>query len=282
MMYRAKFKSGLLLLLIAVSIVLLFTVGCTSGTTKTQENGFAVSGSSRLVVNSQNGNVEVIAGAGNEVVVKALLKNADKVEYELKQVGDTITVDVKVDKTWWLFSDGGADITITAPAKTDVAIETSNGYVELHGLEGSGSVKTSNGLIVLDSLKGEFDASTSNGRIECGSMQGSLKLRTSNGKVEVSNMEGTVDAETSNGSVLFSGNMTAGGDNRLITSNGSVYVEFQGISSLVLDVETSNGEVYCDLSLVDTVNKKGRLVGTIGAGESDLYIRTSNGDVGIK
>jgi len=284
MRFHSGFHSILLAVaVLAISVVLLITAGgCTLGPTETRYDSFDVSGASRLVVSSENGNIEVNAGSGNEVLVQATLKDAPRVKYEVGQVGDTITVDVEISKRWWFGSGGGVDLTITVPPVTEVDLETSNGFIELHGLEGSGSLRTSNGKLVLDSLKGEFEGRTSNGRIEADSVEGVVTLRTSNGKVDLREVEGEFNIETSNGSISFDGNMTAGGSNRLVTSNGSVVADLGGIPSVVLDAETSNGDVTCELPIMATVTRDERLVGKIGDGGADLYIRTSNGDVTIK
>jgi DUF4097 and DUF4098 domain-containing protein YvlB len=59
-------------------------------------------------------------------------------------------------------------------------------------------------------------------------------------------------------------------------------VELQGKPSVVLDAETSNGKVTSELPILATVTSKERLVGKIGEGEAELYIRTSNGDITIR
>jgi DUF4097 and DUF4098 domain-containing protein YvlB len=76
--------------------------------------------------------------------------------------------------------------------------------------------------------------------------------------------------------------MTAGTRSRLVTSNGKVDVELLGTPSVSLDAKTSNGVVTCELVITATLNKESHIVGTIGAGEAELYIRTSNGDVTIR
>jgi Toastrack DUF4097 len=281
--HRSRPSLGLLVAVtLAIVILLSATTACSPGPTETRENSFTVTGSSKIVVNSVNGNIEVSAGPGNEVLVQATLRDAPRIKYDVSQMGNTITVDVQTSKQWGIFGSAGVDVSITAPAKTDVVLNTSNGFIALHGLEGSGSLKSSNGKIVLDNVKGSFDGGTSNGRIEATTVEGSVILKTSNGKIDLRDVHGEFDIESSNGGVSFSGNMTAGGSNRLVTSNGDVLVELQGEPGVVLDAETSNGEVSSDLPIAATVTRKERLVGKIGDGEADLYIRTSNGDITIR
>ncbi len=238
--------------------------GCDDETIEIRDNSFTVGDSPRVVARTSNGAITVNVGSDNEVRVEATLRVPDKIEYSVKQEGDTITIEARA-------KDGGswkgcmmAEIVVTAPANTDVDLRTSNGAVELTGIEGTGSIETSNGRIELIDVKGEFDG------------------RTSNGQVRVRDAVGEFDMETSNGAISFSGELTAGGRNRMKTSNGKVDVELLGTPSVSLEASTSNGEITTDLPLMVSSVSKSRLVGTIGDGEADLDVSTSNGDVSIK
>jgi DUF4097 and DUF4098 domain-containing protein YvlB len=264
-----------------MAVILLAAAGCTAGPTETRDDSFSVNGTTTLVVNSDNGWIKVNAGTNNEVRVQATLRGIDRIDYEVSQVGNTITVLAEIDQGWFI-SNVGVDITITAPVNADVELETSNGAIELNGIEGTGTLRTSNGKIVLENVKGDFEGETSNGKIEVDTFEGTAFLRTSNGGLDLQGVTGEVDAETSNGGVSYSGDMIAGGDNRLITSNGNVDVELLGTPSIKLDASTSNGDIASELPITATTTSDDHLVGTIGDGEADLYIRTSNGDVTIR
>jgi DUF4097 and DUF4098 domain-containing protein YvlB len=55
-----------------------------------------------------------------------------------------------------------------------------------------------------------------------------------------------------------------------------------GTPSIHLDASTTNAKVECALPILATKTDTHHLVGTIGAGEAELFIETSNGDVVIK
>lgn len=267
-----------LVAVMVVAITLLVTAGCSAGPTETRDDSFSVNGTATLVVNGDNGWIKVNTGTDDEVRIQATLRGIDRIDYQVSQDGNTITVLAEIDQGWFI-SNVGVDITITAPVSTDVELEISNGAIELNGIEGTGTLRTSNGEIVLENVKGDFEGRTSNGKIEVDTLEGTAFLRTSNGGLDLQEVTGEVDAETSNGRISYSGDMIAGGDNRLITSNGNVDVELLGTPSIELDASTSNGDITSELPITATTTGDDHLVGTIGDGEADLYIKTSNGDI---
>jgi hypothetical protein len=260
------------------------------GPTETRDDSFSVGESPALVVTSENGSIDVETGPAGTIRVLATLRNAPRVQYEAIEQGNTVTVEAEVDSG---ARNAGADIVVSVPAETEVELKTSNGRIEIQGLEAPGTLRTSNGRVVMKQLEGDFDARTSNGPIEVTSMEGEATLATSNGPVTLDKVKGNgpvtldkvkgaFDVDTSNGNISFSGEMTAGGDNRLETSNGSVTVELGGTPSVELDASTSRGEVTSELSIDASKTKKQELVGTIGEGEADLVIRSTNGSVTVE
>ena len=273
------------ILLIGV-MVLATTSACTiNSAVTTHDDNFTVGESAILIVKTLDGWIHVEAGADNQVHVETKLRDSHKLKYEAYQNGDVVTVNVERTGSWWFprgFS-AKADVYVTAPAGMALRLETSNGDIEITGMNNGGSLNTSNGKILLDSIKGDFDGRSSNGAIEVNTMEGSGLFRTSNGKVELRDVKGSFEASTSNGGISFSGEMIPSGNNRLTTSNGDVNVELKGMPSINLDASTSNGEViHDDVPILTTKTDTDHVIGTIGAGEADLYVETSNGNVIIK
>ena len=66
------------------------------------------------------------------------------------------------------------------------------------------------------------------------------------------------------------------------TSNGSVSVTLRGTPSLRFDASTSNGTVKSELPVLATSTGDQHLAGTIGDGEAELSVETSNGSVTIQ
>ena len=272
-------------LLFLVGVMALASSACTTqSAVSTETDDFNVGDSVTLKVTTLGGRIEVNAGSDNVVSVRAELRDIRRIKYEAIQSGDEVIITAEKTGKWW-FPAGNtqADIYVTVPANTALRLETSNGKIEVTGTTRGGILETSNGGIALEDVKGDFEATTSNGEVEIDTIDGSAFVRTSNGEVAVQEAKGAFNIKTSNGSISFSGEMTPGGSNRLVTSNDSIEIEMTGTPSLNLDASTSNGEVkHPGVAILATKTDADHLIGTIGAGEAELYIETSNGDVTIK
>ena len=289
---RSNVRSfGVKTAVLALAVVVFAAVGCGSaGPTETREDVFSVGATPTLVVDGENGSVVVNAvtgnAIGNTIKVTATLRDANRIDYEATLEGDTVTVKAKKKGGFRLFSFGqgpAADIEVSAPPATMVEVRTSNGSIQLKGIQDSGSLRTSNGKVVMENVSGDFDIRTSNGSVTLTAVVGNLQVESSNGAIVVRDGKGTFDIETSNGRIEFSGELMPGGDNTMSTSNGSVTVSLQGEANVELDASSSNGSVTSKLPILTTgTQDEKQIVGTIGNGDADLLIRTSNGSVTVQ
>jgi DUF4097 and DUF4098 domain-containing protein YvlB len=223
----------------------LLIAGCTvsvdfgDGPTENRDDMFKVGGSPTLEVDSFNGHIIVKTSSGSEIRVEAELRKADRIDYQVTQNGDTVKVEAKKKGTV-IGTGPTANIDVTVPPSTVLDLETSNGKIEISGIEESGTLRTSNGKIHLTDVKGDFQA------------------RTSNGDINVDGLEGSARLDTSNGSIDFKGTLLSGGDNEMTTSNGRVTVVLEGEPSVHLDASTSNGTVTSERAILATETGKNR------------------------
>ena len=101
-------------------------------------------------------------------------------------------------------------------------------------------------------------------------------LGTSNGRITVKNVRGAFDIRTSNGSIEFNGELLPGKDNRIRTSSGSVSVNLPGLPRVSLDASTSNGSVVSGIPMTTISSEKTHLRATVGNGDVELSVQTSN------
>jgi putative adhesin len=235
-----------LILFVAIVVAIVACAPAFASETETHDDTFSVGATPKIVVSNDNGQIDVVTGNEGTVNVKATIRRPDDVEYSVVQEGDTVRVEAQVSSGWRFGVDSGADITVTLPADTNVDLQTSNGGIEVVGLQNSGKLRTSNGMISLKDVKGEFEVNAMNGAID------------------------------------FRGEMTAGGMNQLTTFNGSVEVTLLGEPSVKLDATTSNGEITCKLPIVAMESEVNRLVGVVGGGDAGLVIKTLNGSITVQ
>jgi DUF4097 and DUF4098 domain-containing protein YvlB len=253
----------------ALAIGVLTVVGCSDITEEApeiREDIFVVGDSVRLEVDGFNGSITVTTGTDGEVTAKATLRKPEDIDYEASQEGDAIVIKAKKKRNRFLsFTNRtSANIEVTVPAATSISLKTSNGKINTSDIHGGGTLDTSNGAITLNRVTGEY------------------RIETSNGRVTVRDVYGAFSVETSNGGIDFEGELTPGSDSDLRTSNGSISVKLGGEPNVQLDARTSNGTIVSRLPLDAATTERHRLRGTIGNGEADLNLQTSNGSVNIE
>ena len=254
-----------------------------------RDDTFAVGDNPRLVVRGFNGRIRVRAGEPGSICVRARLKKPREIKYSAVQEGDLVTVEAKPDRQSAGFPPGfsrqnsGANIEVVVPVATSVDLATSNGPVELRGTENGGTVQTKNGPIRVENFKGDLNATTKNAPIAVKTLSGSAELSSSNGRVSIEDAHGRFDARTTNGPIKLQGSIEPGNSNRLSTVNGSIRVALDDGPSLKLTAATVNGRVRCEVpGFVASIEKRHKLEGTVGEGETELIAETKNGSITIQ
>ena len=252
-----------------------------------RDDTFAVGPAPKVLVRGHNGDVSVKSGPDGEVRVLADIDHPERVDYQVGQDGDTVSVQVKKKKAssrlFDFFSgEGHVDIVITAPQRTEVDISSGNGDVELRGTRAPAKLHTTNGDVSVAEFATQLDLGTVNGDVVVGRSEGSMKLRSTNGDVSVEMGKGVFDAETVNGSVTLEVEMTGGGKNRIKTVNGDIEVELKGERSVTVDASCVAGSISTDVAGLNVSEVAGsRLTGTLGSGEAELAISTISGSISI-
>ena len=266
----------------------------------THDDTFEVGDSPRLDVQSFKGLVRVTAGEPGSIRVRAKLSDPRTVEYSAVQQGDTIRVEASPRGRSSGFLSGlfgsnlGLSIEVTAPNATELDVVTTNGLVEIDGMERGGTVRTSNGPVRVSDLKGDLGATTSNGPITVKGFQGSAKLTSSNGPISIQDGHGGFQVQSSNGAITLQGVLEPGSRNSLATSNGGIKVALDAEPSLKLTASTVNGQVRCEIPgfvvSEDSQHQRPRrhggrakkLEGKVGEGEAELVAQTVNGTITVR
>jgi len=154
---------------------------------------------------------------------------------------------------------------ITAPRKSKVDLDTTNGNVRVRGVEGEAAVSTTSGSVTVDDVSGRVNAVSTNGRVNIEHATGPVTARTTNGSVSVS---------LSGGAHLENVEMRS--------VNGSVHLYVPANAAFSVKAHTVNGSVRCDLPLASVKEQtRKKLDGVVGAGGATVDLSTTNGSVQI-
>lgn len=129
-----------------------------------------------------------------------------------------------------------------------------------------------------------LDLSTTNGGIQVSGVQGTVEARTTNGSIRLNDLEGAVRAQSTNGGVEanFSQGARIQRDTELRTTNGSVTLTLPEGASARLEASTTNGGITTDFPITVQGRVGRSLSGTIGEGGPEIRVRTTNGAIRIR
>ena len=256
----------------------------------------------RILVDTFNGNIDVLTGAKHKVDVKVVKRaggpTQEEADADLENIavtieadGDSIRIVARALNSKPL-ANRGAAVEVQVPEGSVLELRTSNGAIASAGAVGNLNAKTSNGGIEANASHGELTLETSNGPIHIEGGVGRIKAVTSNGPVEIVSDKAVLDVRTSNGAIKATGKLPAG-NHTLRTSNGGIALTLPASAGFHLTANTTNGNItnaFNDDAAPERKKKKkkDRKTHMEGAFGSDnpamlsLALRTSNGAIDIK
>ena len=212
----------------AVLVALLGSAGCDvafSGfreeETDTWTRSYPLSASGRVEIGNTNGFIEVTAGSGQSVDVKAVRvaraasKEAAKEMLSKTTIKEEVTaelVKLTTQRPAGGWSHGGVEVryTITVPASARLDLQTTNGRIGVTNVTAGVKAGTTNGEIDGRGLSGAIKASTTNGAVdlELASLSEDVQVSTTNGSVNVrvpADAKATISTRWTNGGVEMNG-----------------------------------------------------------------------------
>ena len=233
--------------------------GAREEATETVTRSFPLSPGGTLDISTTNGRIEVVAGSGSTVEVKA----------------------VKVAKA--ATKEGAAELLKNLRIKEEVTPDLVKLRAERGGtgpsLTGWGT-STEVRYFVQVPANTKVVLSTTNGEIEVVNVTASAQLETVNGQINARGLGGNVKASTTNGGVDIAF-ATLTGDVNVETTNGSVTVRLPTDAKAVLLGRTTNGGLSVDGLQVEEVERsRRRLEAKInGGGDRRIEAETTNGGI---
>jgi Putative adhesin len=234
--------------------------GAREEATETLTRSFPLSPGGTLDIATTNGRIEVVAGSGQTVEVKAvkvaraatkegaadLLKNL-----QLKEEVTPDLVKLRAERG----GKGGPTLTgwgtsteiryfVTVPANTKVLLNTTNGEIEVVNVTASAQLETVNGQINARGLGGDVKASTTNGGVDISfaALTGDVNVETTNGSVTVrlpADAKAVLLGRTTNGGLSVDGLQVE----EVERSRRRLEAKINGGGARRIEAETTNGGI---------------------------------------
>jgi len=248
-----------------------------------------------MVVETRNGHITVAGSRDtNEVAVHVIKKargaNAKDTARCLEAIEIQKTVKGNTMELGWDWAtpkkrrwQASVAFEVKLPARLAVAATSHNGKIELAQTASTATLLTHNGAVKAAKLAGDLKAMTHNGGIEVKNLRGNLDAKTYNGEIRAGCVASKIRAVTHNGAIDVDLSGSKAIDGQLITHNGAITLRLGDQASARIACSTQHGVVRAERGLDDaTARGRTALVGTVGAGEGSLEVKTSRGSITIK
>ncbi|RMI06594.1 MAG: hypothetical protein D6681_08470 [Calditrichaeota bacterium] len=122
---------------------------------------------------------------------------------------------------------------------------------------------------------------STNGGVEVTGVEGKLHLKTTNGKIHAEDVGELIRAETTNGSISVSlSRLAPEGELEFTTTNGSIKVFLPREAGFEVKAKTVNGSIETDFPLTIKGKFSGKRVrGTVNGGGPMIFLETVNGSI---
>lgn len=264
-------------------------------------------------LNNANGSVVIEPSTDGKIKVQSMKVLTGSSEDRLREIATYVTIGMgksgssfNVETHYPMPRPSGiasmrVDYRIYLPTNTKVKVKTTNGSIQVNGIQTTLELQSSNGFIHVTNHRGFLDGRTTNGWIEVTGSEGEANLESSNGRISVRNYMGAIEAQTNNGrididttkvihrasletsnaSILFKARLSRNGNYEFISSNGSIEAWIEKNLSYDLYAKTSNGRVQFTFPVqFSGTFEKNFVDGELFNGDNvSLRAKTSNGNI---
>lgn len=258
-MHFKSWSTGFLVILLVVS----------TGVSKDRDEVFkrqlSLNDGGRITLKNTNGKI-TIQGWDQSLVDLEAIKRVqtddderaaqimEKLEIEIEESGDEVYIRTRLPNEngggflSWIFGghfSASVDYSLKVPQNCRLAVENTNGSIQISDFSGELKIKTTNGKIRGESLRGEMELHTTNGSIEA-----ELSQVVANGELEFG------------------------------TTNGSVNLHLPADSHFHFSGRTVNGSIKTDFPLtVEGELNRRQVDGEVNGGGIPIKASTTNGSI---
>lgn len=180
-----------------------------------ESKSFAVSGLSRVTLNTFDGRISIRAWDKPEVMVTAIKRASNEqtlrgIIFKAEQNGSEIGVQTNYDKSAArrvgndVYSvNASVTLEVFVPRNTNIKANSGDGRIELEGVTGGVTLQTEDGRIEVRDGGGQLIAKTDDGRIDVLNYTGDVNAETDDGRISLDGRFSQLAAKTGDGSILL-------------------------------------------------------------------------------
>jgi hypothetical protein len=183
---------------------------------------------SRLRV-SAHGPVTVEGGVSPNLSYSVKVGVKTRTAAEARRILERYAVGLAPRGDWLvLTAPGGAAmsaVSVKAPRLVAASVSTSDGMVDVRGIDGALDVETGGGELYVDRVRGDCKLSTGGGDVRVGEVDGSLECASGAGRITVGTVRGEAVLATEGGDIVVT---EVGGPVRAQTRGGGIHIAKAG------------------------------------------------------
>jgi len=234
-------------------------------------HSYPVTGKPQVVVDVNDGDVEVSVGGGQQVEARVItrgLKINDELQVTGNQSGNRVELRLhKVQRNCLGICNQSIRVELHVPRESDLDIKTSDGNVKIDSVRGNLQLETKDGDVRVRDAEGLVHANTGDGNVNVNGRFDTVSLRTG---------DGNIDADLSPGSTPQFGWM-------LRTGDGNLRLRLPESIGVDIDAQSGDGRVSLDFPITVSGSRGENSVrGKINGGGTAIELRTGDGDIRVE
>ncbi len=255
-------------LLLAVT---LFTVCAVPARADDWGHTYPVTGKPHVVVDANDGDVEVAVGSSQQVEVRVVtrgLKINDDLQVSGNQSGNRVELKLhKIHRNCFGICNQSIRVEVRVPQESELDINTADGNVKIDGVHGDLQLETKDGEVRVHDGEGLLHASSGDGNMNVDGRFETVSLRTG---------DGNIDADLSPASTPRFGWM-------LRTGDGNLHLRLPDNFGADIDAQSGDGRVSVEFPITVSGSRGENSVrGKINGGGIAIELRTGDGEIRVE
>ena len=234
------------------------------------EHTYPVNGKPEVVVDANDGDVEVFVGSGQQVEAR-VITHGWKINQDLQVVGTQSgnRVELKIhhpNKGCIGFCFQSIRVELRVPRESDLNVHTGDGKVRADGIRGNLQLETNDGDIQIRDAEGSLHAETHDGNVNVSGRFDFLSVHTG---------DGNIDTEVSS-SAKPQPNWS------FRTGDGNLRLRLPGEFAADIDAHSGDGHVNVDFPLTTSGStRENSIRGKINGGGIPIELSTGDGNIEV-